>query len=170
MAKKRRGDKLPPFVPLTWEMLNSRAYKDLPASAAKALPYFIGKVKTGFNDPQRYSIEFSLSYREGQNCGFSSATFAKVIVELVAHGFVDPIDKGGLRSEGGKALNLFSLSCRWKSYGLPEFKPVNWKCFFPRLKSKSTLKSEMNSFKKGNEKASKGKSFSHSKAVEPISA
>lgn len=169
MAKKR-GDKLPPFVPLTWEMLNSRAYKDLPASAAKALPYFLGKVKTGFNDPQRFSIEFSLPYREGQNYGFSSATFAKVIVKLVAHGFIDPCDKGGLRSGGGKALNLFSLSYRWKSYGKPEFKPVNWKCFLPRLKSKSTLKSETNSFKKGNEKASKGKSFSHSKAVEAISA
>lgn len=112
MAKKKSGNRLPPFVALTWEMLNSRAYKELPASSAKALPYFLGKVKTGYNDPQRYSIEFPLCYKEAASYGFAAATFSKAIQRLVAHGFINPIDKGGLRSEGGKALNLFSLSLR----------------------------------------------------------
>lgn len=29
MAKKKHGNKLPPFVALTWEMLNSKAFLDL---------------------------------------------------------------------------------------------------------------------------------------------
>lgn len=169
MAKKRSGNSLPPFVPMTWEMLNSTAYRELPASPAKALPYFIGKVKAGFNDPQRYQIEFSLCYREASNYGFAPATFSKVIQSLVTYGFIDPIDKGGLKCDG-KSLNLFCLSYRWRDYGKPGFDLINWKCFTPRLKSKSTSKKETHSFKKGKEIGQKGKTFSVSEAVGAISA
>lgn len=170
MAKKKRdGNSLPPFVAMTWEMLNSPAYKELPASAAKALPYFIGKVKASFNDPQRHQLEFPLCYREALNYGFAPATFSKVIQSLVTYGFIDPIDKGGLRSEG-KSFNLFCLSYRWKDYGKPEFKAINWKCFAPRLKSKSTSKKETYSVKKGKEIGQKGITFSPSESVGAILA
>lgn len=56
--RNREANRLPPFVPLTSEMLNHEAYKALTPSAAKALPYFLAKVKISPNDPQSYESEF----------------------------------------------------------------------------------------------------------------
>ena len=134
MGKGKRGNRLPPFVPLTWDMLNSKAYIDLPASAGKALPYFLGKVKCSFNDSQRYLMEFSFSYSEGKRVGFASGTFSNVIKALVRKGFIDPVDKGGLRSDG-KSYNIFRLSRRWEKYGNADFKDIEWECFFPRVRT-----------------------------------
>ena len=139
MAKGRRGNRLPPFVPLTWDLLNSKAYIDLPASPAKALPYFLGKVKASYNNPQRYLMEFSFSYSEGKRLGFASATFSHIIKELIKKGFIDPVDKGGLRSDG-KSYNIFRLSKRWQQYGNADFKVIEWECFFPRLRARSYFK------------------------------
>lgn len=168
MSKKRHGDRLPPFVALTWEMLNSKAFKDLPASAAKALPYFLGKYKYLYHDPQRSLFEFTFSYSEGKRYGFASSTFSNVIKDLVSRGFIDPVDKGGLRSDG-KSHNLFKLSRRWEKYGTPEFQKLDWKCFLPKPHLRATSKSEMNSSRNGNENVSKGKSVSHFEAVEALS-
>jgi hypothetical protein len=134
MARRNRKDSLPPFVALIWDVLNSKAYIDLPASAGKALPYFLGKVKCSFNDPQRYLIEFSFSYSEGKRLGFATATFSNVIKALVKKGFIDPVDKGGLRSNG-KSYNIFRLSRRWEKYGNADFKDIEWECFLPRLRT-----------------------------------
>lgn len=128
---RKKGSRLPPFVPLIWRMLNSKAYKDLPPSSAKALPYFLGKFKGGYNDPQRYMEEFSFSYTEAKRFGFSSGTFSKVIQALVRIGFVDPVDKGGLRGDC-KSYNLFKLSKRWEAYGSSNFEALDWKCFIPK--------------------------------------
>jgi len=128
---RKKGNKLPPFVPLIWKILNSQAYKDLPPSTAKALPYFLGKYKGGYNDPQRYLGEFSFSYKEGKRYGFAAATFSKVIQALVRFGFIDPVDKGGLRGDC-KSYNLFKLSERWEKYGTPNFEPLDWRCFIPK--------------------------------------
>jgi hypothetical protein len=128
---RKKGDRLPPFVPLTWKMLNSTAYKALPPSAAKALPYFFGKVKCTYNDPQRCLETFSFSYTEGKRLGFSPATFSKVIQALVRIGFIDPVDKGGLRGDG-KSYNIFKLSKRWEDCETPNFKPLEWRCFIPK--------------------------------------
>lgn len=126
MAKKK--NRLPPFVALPWDMLNSKAYKDLSHASGKALPYFLGKVKTSFNDPQRYWTEFSFSYREASKNGFATTTHHNVICELIAKGFLDPIKKGGLKSDG-KGYNLFKLSRRWEQYGKPDFKEIKWHTF-----------------------------------------
>jgi len=91
--------RLPPFVPLPWDMLNHKAYKELPFAASKALPYFLGKVKMDFNDPNRLTTKFSFSYREAKSLGFATGTFSNVIQDLVKYGFIDPIDKGGLRGD-----------------------------------------------------------------------
>jgi hypothetical protein len=131
MGKKRLGDRLPPFVPLTWEMLNSKAYKDLPSSAGKELPYYLGKVKTAHNDPQKYLIEFSFSYREANRYGFATTTHHRTICELIRKGFLDPCDKGGLRSDG-RSYNLFRLSRRWERYGSKDFEEIEWQAFTPR--------------------------------------
>jgi len=168
MAKKGTKYKHPPFVAITWDMLNSKAYEEVTYSAAKALPYFLGKCKRHFYDPQRYRLEFSFPYSEGERYGFSPSTFSKVIQELVRRGFIDPVDKGGLKSDG-KSCNLFRLSNRWLKYGTKDFESTEWRCFLPRFRLKATSKSETNSFKKGNVRASDSKVISQIEAVEGIS-
>ncbi|MDO8282537.1 MAG: hypothetical protein Q7U10_07940 [Thermodesulfovibrionia bacterium] len=168
MGWTKSSNKLPPFVPLAWDMLNSKAYRDVAYAASKALPYFIGKYKGIYHDPQRYLLEFTFSYSEGERYGFSASTFSKVIQELVRKGFIDPVDKGGLRSDG-KSYNLFKLSRRWEKYGNKDFEQTEWRCFNPRQKVKATSKNETHSFKKGNNKASDSKVISQIEAVESVS-
>ena len=131
--KSRKRDRLPPFVPFYWEILNSKAYIELPPSASKALVYFLGRVRLNIRDAQRYLTDFSFSYREGNRLGFSLATFSKVIQDLIRFGFVDPVDKGGLRGDC-KSNNVFRLSKRWEVYGKPNFELLEWKTFEPRKK------------------------------------
>ena len=130
-SNNRKKDKLPPFVPLTWELLNSPAYKELSHSAAKALPFFLGKVKISPRRTDRYDQEFHFSYGEGKKLGFATATFSRVIKGLVALGFIDPVDRGGLRGDS-KSYNIFKLSRRWEAHGKPEFKSISWEKFLPR--------------------------------------
>lgn len=86
---------------------------------------------------------------------------------MVSFGFIDPIDKGGLRSDC-KSSNFFCLSTRWKEYGKTGFQFVNWKCFLPKPRLKVTPKKEMYSFKKGNKPVSKGVDISFFEAVEVV--
>ena len=130
--KKVRGNRLPPFVFLLWDLLNSPAYISLPPSAAKALPYFLGKVRLSPGYPERYKQAFEFSYREGKKRGFALATFSKVIQDLVKYGFIEPVDKGGLRGDC-KSSNKFMLSKRWEAFGSKQFMRVDWKSFHPQL-------------------------------------
>lgn len=154
MAYGRKKLRLPPFVPLTWELLNSQAYIDLPASAAKALPYFLGKVKLALNDPQRHKTEFSFSYGEAEQLGFARGTHSRSITELMDKGFINPVDKGGLRG-CGRSCSLFILSDRWKRYGTPEFEQIApWNQFAPVFKkTNSSAKMEHYKGKNGTKKA-----------------
>jgi hypothetical protein len=145
-------------------MLNSRAYRALPPSAAKALPFFLGKVKVKHFDQARFHEEFRFSYGEGKRYGFAPATFSRVIQALVRTGFIDPVDKGGLRSDG-KRYNLFRLSRRWELFGTIDFESLNWKCFQPRLKVNATSKMETYSFKNGNKRGNGKGEFSENEAV-----
>lgn len=135
---KKQYRKLPPFVPLPWDLLNHRAYIPLPFAASKALPYFLGKVKYPFNDPQKYLTEFSFTYSEGNKYGFSASTFSSIIRDLISYGFVDPVDRGGLRG-CGMSSSRFKLSRRWERYGTEDFQKIEWRCFLPR-KHKSNSK------------------------------
>jgi len=133
--RKLKGNKLPPFVPLTWQVLNSAAYKALPHSAGKALPYFLGKVKLPYRDPRKNSTAFAFSYTEAKKYGFANATFHRVICELMSKGFIDPVDRGGLRG-GGLSNSLFKLSDRWMKYGTQDFEEIeDWRKFFPQFKN-----------------------------------
>ena len=132
MAKKSNTNKLPPFVPMTWEMLNSKAYKSLPRSAAKALPYFLGNKETGrmgHRDSRRYEAPFTFKYSEAEHLGFAKRTFQQILSDLVEFGFIDPVTKGGLRG-CGFTKSKFKLSLRWKLYGTAEFVEIRkWKDF-----------------------------------------
>jgi hypothetical protein len=132
MKKKNKGSGLTPFVPITWETLNSQAYRDLSPSAAKALPYFLGNKETrkaSFGDSSRYDIPFTFKYSEAGRLGFAKRTFHHIITALMKFGFIDPVTKGGMRG-CGFTKSKFTLSQRWKQYGKPEFVEITkWEDF-----------------------------------------
>jgi hypothetical protein len=78
-------------------------------------------------------LEFTFSYKEGERYGFAPATFSKIIQDLVRFGFIDPVDKGGLRGDC-KSYNLFKLSKRWEEYGTTNFESLEWRCFVPKAR------------------------------------
>ena len=129
MGHDKRQDKRSkqaPFVSTPWTVLNSKAYINLPPSAAKALPYFFGRPKVSFADRQYLQTTFSFSYKEAEKLGFAPATWSKVLQDLVAFGFIEPTKKGGLRGNG-KVCAVFHLSDRWKCYGQRDFVLVDFK-------------------------------------------
>jgi hypothetical protein len=162
--KMKEKSRMCNFVALPWPVLNGKAFISLKPSAGKALLYFWGKPHEPFNKPAHYETEFRFPYEEGKRYGFSPGTFSKVIQELVAKGFIDPVDKGGLRGNG-KSYNVFKISRRWEKYGTNDFQNVEWKCFVPRSRLNTTSKKEMYSFKKGNEKEAQGGFISQNEAV-----
>jgi hypothetical protein len=137
-AKRARDkNRLPPFVPMTWEILNSKAYRELSPSAAKALPYFIGKNGKGQREKgAAYSGEIEFTYAEAVRLGFANRTFSRVIQELTSKGFLNPAAHGGLRGFC-KSTNKFKLSSRWREYGKPGFEEKEWKCSEPLGVSKA---------------------------------
>ncbi len=142
MIKKRKNKrKMPPFVALPWDILNGSAYLALSPSAGKCLPYFLGKFKGHFGDPERYLSVFSFSYTEAERYGFAPGTFSRVITDLIRVGFIDPDQKGGLRGDR-KSYNFFRLSRRWEKYGRADFERIDWQAFCPRPKLKTTPKME----------------------------
>ncbi|MBF0542304.1 MAG: hypothetical protein HQK91_12745 [Nitrospirae bacterium] len=119
---KRKSGKLPPFVPLLWDMLNSPAYKDLAPSSAKVLPYFLGKPKINMSkQTEFYGANFNFTYSEAKKYGFASKTYERCLIELLAKGFIDIVWKGGIRGES-KTASRYRNSLRWKNYSLPDFK------------------------------------------------
>jgi hypothetical protein len=160
----KRSGKTLKFVMLDWKLLNSNAFKALPHSAGKALPLFLGKVKLPPDHPEKYSATFSYTYSEAQKDGFANTTHFNNIRELIAKGFIDPVDKGGLRG-CGRANNVFRLSERWEKYGQPDFKHLDWRTFKPRMKQKSTPKLEMYTSRIGKQKSQENQIISKNGVV-----
>lgn len=118
------------FVVLTWDLLNSTAYKDLTPSAAKLLPYAMGKPKVHMNDPACYYTEFEFTYSEAKRLGFSNTTFRRCLDELVGKGFIKQAHKGGLRGDGFSS-SKYLLSIAWQTYGTTGHKPLIRKQVIP---------------------------------------
>ena len=135
MAPKRgKQSKLPPFVGMPWHLLNSQAYRELPPSAAKALPFFLGKPHIPYSNAQIFEVSFDFSYREARRrIKLGNSTFAKVIRALIGLGFIDPRDKGGLKGDG-HSTSKFKVSKRWEAYGTEAFEEVSWEQFQPPRK------------------------------------
>ena len=114
---------------LTYKMLNSEAYKLLPASACKALPFFLAKVKLPVDRPWRYQEVFTLSYGELKAAAkISDKTCSSVFKALVEFGFIDPVSKGGLRGHS-KSFSKYKLSKRWEKYGTANFQEIDLRTF-----------------------------------------
>lgn len=131
MGRKQQNIKLPPFVAIPWAVLNSAAYRSMSYTARSALPYFLGKPKVPFNRTDYITNDFQFTYPEAGRLGYARSTFHGVIEQLVRYGFIDPVDKGGLRGHG-KTSSLFKLSSRWQNYGTEKFLPVEWREFQPK--------------------------------------
>jgi hypothetical protein len=168
MTRTRKGGNSSPFVMIPWDVLNSKAYKELPPSSAKALPYFLVKpgkeAKLTPFKAEFYNHHFAFPYREAKVLGFASGTFATIIQMLVRYGFIDPVERGGKRSFG-YSKNVFKPSWRWKDYGKPEFKVVEWYQTIPKLKASPSPKCEIYRIKNGKEEGKNEEGFSNIEAV-----
>lgn len=115
-SRQKHKEKMPPFVPIRMDELESTAYRQLTGNAAKLLPYFkrtcIRAVKGA---PDTCTI-FGFTYTEAAKYGFSRSTFRRAIQELIAKGFVDRVEKGGLRGVG-HTCSKYKLSGRWVTFG-----------------------------------------------------
>jgi hypothetical protein len=110
---KKSKDRLPPFVAIPWDILNSKSYKNLKFASAKALPYFLGKPKLRFTDIDYCVSVFNFSYGEALKLGFARETFSRAVKDLQANGFIVKVKSGGLRGDQ-KSYSKYTLSSKWK--------------------------------------------------------
>ena len=113
MARKKKGKKIQGcFVPLEHRLLDSRAFHALTNNSKIAFTYFRRDRKNG------YQMDLTLTLKQAKGYGVcgSPTTFTKIKRELVAYGFLDPLNPGGLNEPA-----VFRESSRWKKWGTPEF-------------------------------------------------
>lgn len=108
------------FIAITYEMMDSKAFRELTESGIKALILFMRKVKIR-NPIDRFKFQFPFTYPEAKKQGICDASFCRGIKQLQRLGFLDIVIKGGKRGES-KDCTYYRLSQRWKKYGSPEFK------------------------------------------------
>jgi len=130
IRKLKRYKKGPGFVALSWDVLNSKAFQKMTASSRALLPYFLGKPKRHFKDSEYCDAEFTFTGGEAKRYGFSKGTFSRSKDQIISHGFVDPVVKGGLRGHA-KTASKFRLSRRWEDFGTEDFVQIEWETFIP---------------------------------------
>lgn len=112
----KNKERLPPFVPITHQMLESTAYKKLSGNAAKLLPYFIRSCVRCCKGRPDTTTQFDFTYGEAVKQGFARRTFYSAMMQLVEHGFIDLVEIGGLRGVG-HSNSKYRLSDRWALWG-----------------------------------------------------
>ena len=112
---KNRKKKLGSFVPLGRPLLKSLAFTSLSSSAKIAYPYFLYDKKNAHED----KVILTFSQAKKFNICRSQSTFTKIKRDLVKHGFLDPLDGGGLNAPA-----IFKISNRWNRYGNEDFKEL----------------------------------------------
>ena len=115
---KNRKNKLGSFVPLGRPLLSSLAFTSLCSSAKIAYAYFLYDKKNDHQD----QVILTFSQAKKFNICRSQSTFTKIKKELVKHGFLDPLDGGGLNAPA-----IFKVSNRWNRYGNEDFKDLKYK-------------------------------------------
>jgi hypothetical protein len=118
VARKERNKIVGQFVPLAHNLLKSKAYMDLSTGAKVALNYFLMDKKSG------HQTELILTFPQAKNYGVCSSptTFNKIKKELVAKGFLDSSEPGGL----GKH-SVYKESYRWKYFGTDQFEELQYR-------------------------------------------
>ena len=114
-------------VYLSWEILNSDAFKKLSAKGIQVLLRFLQKrtwadtkvkkiKKRVYNDKG-----LSFTYAEAQELGISTSQFLEILKRLIELGFLDMEHQGGGLA---RDYSRYALSERWRDYGKPDFKKV----------------------------------------------
>ena len=109
MASSKK--KLPPFVPITKEMIRSKAWEKLSHYSVRAYIHVAAK----YNGKNENNLSFT--YKEASKI-MNTHTYKKAIDELVRYGFLDMKRSGACYGK----CNIFGLSERWKKYDTPEFR------------------------------------------------
>lgn len=110
-----------------WELLDSEATKELSATAIRVLLRFLqkrpwSKVGKGRQKGIVYQNNgLVFTYEEAAALGIKADAFYRAVKRLVEVGFVDVDHYGGCY---GKDYSRYSLSDRWRSYGMVDFKPI----------------------------------------------
>jgi hypothetical protein len=119
MARNKKGPKIEGgFVAMEHRRLDSDVFQSLRSTAKIAFMYFRRDMKNG----HQTKVILTLSQAKKYGVCSSPSTFDKIKRELVGKGFLDPLEPGGLNQP-----SVFNLSDRWKWYGKPRFKIVEYK-------------------------------------------
>jgi len=110
---KKRNKLKPPFVAITKEMTQSKAYKELRHSSLRAYIHICLKQKK--DDDSGENLKFT--YKQASEV-MKEETFNKAITQLVELGFLDMRRSGACFGK----KNVYAKSERWHKYGTPEFR------------------------------------------------
>ncbi len=106
-------------------LLYGHAFKALTGSAYKL--YSILRAKTYGTLPGACGEDIKLPYSIlVKDTGLSIQTVSSCLIELENMGFIDLIERGGLKS-GAKSCSIYRLSMRFRDYGTDKFKPGEMK-------------------------------------------
>ena len=128
------------FVPLRHRLIESIAFKSLSGRAKIAYIYFLRDIRSGHQE--EVVLTFGQAKKYGVCC--SPSTFGKVKKELVMHGFLDPVDGGGLNVHA-----IFRVSDRWKwfenkgRFVVVEYKPGHGSKYFKTAMRDEKKKAEI---------------------------
>lgn len=114
--KSNTKNKLPPFVPVFIDILDSTAFQTLPPTASKLLIYFFRACSRSSKSPLNTDTIFNFTYAEAEKLGFARRTFSKALQDLKKHKFVSIVETGGLRG-AGHSNSQYKLSDGWVAYG-----------------------------------------------------
>jgi len=132
-GREKQRIKLCPFVPIYLAELDSPAYQALSGNSAKLYTYLKRACsRAACNKPANEVTIFGFTYSEAERYGFARHTFIRMIRELIDAGFLELVEKGGLRGAGG-VCSKYRLSKVWSSRELQA-----------ELRQAATLKSDKN--------------------------
>jgi len=140
MARKKKNFKLRRKAWIEPEMMESKAFRSLPAKAMWVLLRFTQKqfwyeTKIGGRKQRVYENSgLTFTYTEAKYFDIPASTFLRSIRVLVERGFLDVEHRGGTFGHGEiKDYTHFKLPNRWKTWGRDDFEMKEFK----RLKYKS---------------------------------
>ena len=113
-------------VYISWEILESEAFKQLSATAIRILLRFLQK-RTWVKMRKKTIYEnggLVLTYAEAQEMGISISQYSNILRKLIEVGFIDMEHQGGGL---GRDFSRYAISNRWENYGTDAFKPVQKK-------------------------------------------
>lgn len=104
LGNEKEKNRLPPFVAILKEMLQSEAWESISNPARVSYVHLKSKCVSASND------ELTLSFKEMEKF-MDRHTFARSLSQLEEYGFIKKIQRGGLF----RKRNYFRMSDQWKS-------------------------------------------------------